>query len=272
MARILALAAAVLAAVLFAWGLWLDAARPLHQFSLWAALHVASLGGAALGSAVWRGRFETPGAQLALSAALLFGWRISYFPIMVFSGHVASIGEWLALAAGLPVLVYPLFLVVVATLHAVAGLGVAFLLRPPHPALRAALVPAFAVALAVSFSSAEDLAPLPDRAWRLDAPVPPPVEARANPYLAALGSPDYRPHVNVMLLAAGLTYETIPESPWARTVKAVLEHDFRRNPVASTHDRVVEHYLAYHSAHDRVGCRDLADCPVEGAPVAPTAP
>ena len=92
------------------------------------------------------------------------------------------------------------------------------------------------------------------------------VAVEINASHAALGSPAYRPHVNVMLLAAGLTYETIPPSPWARTVMAVLEHAFNANPVASTQDRVVEHYLAYHSAHDRIGCRDLAECPAPGLP------
>lgn len=263
------LAAAALAVGLGAWGLWLDRAQPLSQLGLWLALQLASLCGVVLGALLWRRHFGTPAAILGLAFALLLGWRISYFPIMVFSGHLASIAEWLELAAGLPVLVYPVFLVAVATLHTVAGLGVAFLLRPPHKGVYAVLVPAFAVATAVSFSNARDLAPLPDRAWRLTAPVPPAVAARANPYLAALGSPAYCPHVNVMLLAAGLTYETIPPSPWARTVMAVLEQAFNENPVASTQDRVMEHYLAYHSAHARIGCRDLAECPASGAPVAP---
>jgi hypothetical protein len=259
-------AAAALGLGLGAWGAWLDRAQPLPQAGLWAALQLASLCGAVLGALLWRRRFQRPAAILGLACALLLGWRVSYFPIMVFSGHVASIAEWLEIAVGLPVFVYPIFLVAVATLHTVAGLGVAFLLRPPHKLVYAVLVPAFAVATAVSFSDARDLAPLPDRAWRLAAAVPPVVEPRANPYLAALGDPAYRLHVNVMLLAAGLTYETIPPSPWARTVMAVLEHAFNENPVASTQDRVVEHYLAYHSAHDRIGCRDLAECPAAGVP------
>ena len=263
------LAAAALALGLGAWGLWLDRAQPLPQLALWMALQLASLCGAVLGASFWRRRFETPAVILGLAFALLLGWRVSYFPIMVFSGHVASIAEWLELAVGSPVLVYPVFLVTVATLHAVAALGVAFLLRPPHKAVYAALVPAFAVATAVSFSNTDDFSPLPDRAWRLEAPVPPAVAPRANPYLPALGDPAYSAHVNVMLLAAGVTYETIPPSPWARTVMAVLEHAFDENPVASTQDRVVEHYLAYHSAHDRIGCREFASCPLPEAPDAP---
>ena len=71
-----------------------------------------------------------------------------------------------------------------------------------------------------------------------------------------------------LLLAATLTYDTIPSSPWATTVKAVLEGRFEANPFASIGDRVREHYLAYHSAHPVIGCRRLDGC----AAFAPAAP
>lgn len=247
------------------WGLLLDAARPLPQAELWTALQLASLAGGALGALALGPRLGVRAAAGALALMALLAWRVSYFPIMVFSGHVASIAEWLELLVGLPVVVYPVFLLCVLALHTVAGAGAAFLVRPPSRLAYAVVVPAFAVATAVSFSNATDLALLPDRARQLAAPVPPAVGERANPYLPVLGSPAYAPHVNLMLLAAGLTYETIPPSPWATTVKAVLEDQFNRKPVASTQDRVVEHYLAYHAAHSRVGCRGFSACPVEPA-------
>ena len=62
----------------------------------------------------------------------LFIWRIAYFPLMVFSGHVASIGEWLQLLLGLPIWIYGVFLCAIATLHAVAAFSSAQLLRPFH--------------------------------------------------------------------------------------------------------------------------------------------
>jgi len=65
----------------------------------------------------------------------------------------------------------------------------------------------------------------------------------------------------VVLLAAGVTYETIPPSPWATTVKNVLVGLFDAKPFGSTGDRVREHYLAYHASHAQIGCRALADCP-----------
>ncbi|MDH3684700.1 MAG: hypothetical protein OEP95_00660, partial [Myxococcales bacterium] len=89
---------------------------------------------------------------------------------------------------------------------------------------------------------------------------------RENPYLEALVGPGYFPTQRVMLLAAGLTYATIPPSPWATTVKAVLEGDFEVNPHGSTADRVTEHYLAYHAAQPFLGCSDYAECPLPEAP------
>jgi len=270
MGRLLPLAAAALGLVLGAWGVWLDRTGPLSQAGLWSALQVASLGGAVLGALVWRRSFRGATAALALGLAVLLAWRISYFPIMVFSGHIASIAEWIEKAVGLPIVVYSVFLLNAATLHALAGLGAAWLLRPPHRAAYAVLIPAFAVATAVSFSQASDFAWLPDRARQLAAPVPPLEPGSANPYLPRLGAGGHAPHVNVMLLAAGLTYETIPDAPWARGVRAVLENSFNENPVASTQDRVVEHYLAYHSAHARLSCRHEDECPLAPDVAAPS--
>jgi hypothetical protein len=251
---------ALLALALVALGLWLDRSRPLPHLPLWAGLQVASLAGAGLGLAAAWPRAGRPRRAL-FAVAVLLGWRLVYFPVMVFSGHVASIGEWLLATAGAPIAIYPAFLVCVAALHALAAVAVTLLVAPPHPLLAAAVAPIFVMALCVSFNKPSDLRALPDPFWRLDAPVPARVEARANPYLPYLFGPGYLPNQRVVLLAAGLTYETIPGSPWAYTVMAVLEELFNRKPHASTADRVLDHYLAYQSAHDRIGCRRLADCP-----------
>ena len=84
---------------------------------------------------------------------------------------------------------------------------------------------------------------------------PPLQPEKGNPYLPALVGPGYWPNQRVVLLAAGLTYETIPPSPWATSVKAVLEGLFQEHPYGSSADRVREHYRAYHAAHGRIGCR-----------------
>lgn len=223
-------------------------------------MHVASLGGAALGLlATWR----EPRAPRLI--ATLVAWRLAYFPIMVFSGHVASIVEWSCLGVGLPVVVYPAFLLNVAWMHVASAVAAGMLVRPPWPWLRWVIAPAFLVATLVSFMKPADFHPLPDRAWALDAPIPVPRAERTNPYFEALIGPGYFPTQRVMLLAAGVTYATIPPSPWATTVKAVLEGDFEVNPHGSTADRVAEHYLAYHAAQPFLGCRDFAECPLPEA-------
>ncbi len=186
---------------------------------------------------------------------------------MVFSGHVASIGEWILIGSRvLPVVVYPVFLVSVAALHAVAGVASSWLVDPGPGRrgvglLATAAIPAFAIAVLVSFSTLRDLSLLPDTSFSLAATVPSARQPVANPYVARITAPGYALPQRVMLVAAGLTYATIPDSPWARTVKGVLEGQFEANPVGATRDRVEEHYLAYHSAHAKIGCRSLEDCP-----------
>jgi hypothetical protein len=251
--------------------------QPAHQGRLFAALFGASLVGPVV-AVVWRGsRIAGAARRLALVALAVAAWRVSYFPIMVFSGHVASIGEWLLVGTRvLPVVIYPTFLLSVATLHALASLAASWILEPPLRPLRWAALAAFTVASLVSFSTLQDLRPLPDTGWQLGDPVPPPRSPERNPYLRNLTAPGYAPPQRLLLLAAGLTYATIPGTPWADTVKGVLEGQFEANPFAPSRSRVAEHYLAYRSAHARIGCRNLADCPTaqgagsgQGAGVAP---
>lgn len=248
--------------VLAFWGSAIDESETLGQTQLFAALQLASLGGAALGVALAAARFRSVLAQIVLAVGALLVWRIAYFPIMVFSGHVASIGEWMQLGTGFPVAVYPVFFISVGLLHVLAIVAFSWLTKPPHPGLYVALLPTFAVAVAVSFSSGEDATWLPDTSYELDQEIPAARAEVANPYLPALAQPGYALQQRVMLMAAGITYATIPPSPWATTVKAVLEGQFEENPVASTADRVREHYLAYHAAHPFIGCANYRECPI----------
>jgi hypothetical protein len=251
--------AAALAVGLFGWGVAIDRIA-YSQIQLWTAVQLASLGGAALAAA-----FHLPSLpplrQTLLVILALLVWRITYFPLMVFSGHVASIAEWVQAFAGLPIVVYGVFLVSIAALHTLVGFATAQLVAPFHPLVYAALAPVFLMAIAVSFSKPADLHPLPDRFFDLAVEAPPPVAPRENPYFPRLVGPGYLPHQRVVLLAAGLTYETIPPSPWGRTVKSVLEVLFNGNPHGSTADRVREHYLSYASAHPLIGRRSFAELP-----------
>ncbi len=252
-------------------GVRLDAAPKLDQAQLWLGFAIASLGGAALGFALLapqaRGR---AGRLLLFACAALLVWRLAYFPIMVFSGHVASFGEWLPALLGLPIAVYPVFLASVALLHASAVAFGLLALAQSGWRLRAAAALAFFLAACVSISGPRDLHPLPDRHFAEAGPAPPPRAAACNPYAPALWAPGYLPHQRVVLLAAALTYETIPPSPWATTVKAVLEGLFEEKPFGDASDRVLEHYLAYRSAHPRLACEGREPC--AAAPPAPSTP
>lgn len=261
MLRNLLVVAAPLGAGLVLLGYVLDGRATLGQTALWLGLQLASLGGAGAGLAAVSARARSGRERALLVLATFFAWRVSYFPVMVFSGHVASIGEWTLAAAGLPVFVYPTFLLAVGVLHAVAASLGSLLVVATKPTLRFAAAGAFLLAACVSFAKPDDLLPIPDLQWTLDgAPIPPMRGERGNPYRGAVTAPGYWPHQRVVLVAAALTYDTIPPSPWATTVKAVLEDLFRARPHASTAERVREHYLAYHSAHPLIGCRRLEDC------------
>jgi len=261
----IALAAILLAAALVLAGNAIDSMRPLRQLPLWSGIQLASIGGVSLGLAMFRQLSLRSGSLLALVLAGILAWRFAYFPIMVFSGHVASIGEWLLLAFDLPVAIYPTFLLSIAGIHAAAAAAAGMLFWPPRPRIRLAVAAAFLVAASVSFNQLEDLTWFPDPVTRLDTAIPPMQVETGNPYLPAFTGPGYLPNQRVVLLAAGLTYETIPPSPWATTVKAVLEGLFHADPFVSSAARVREHYTAYHASHAQIGCRDLAECP-PGAP------
>ncbi len=251
---------------LFFHGLAIDRA-PYSQLTLWRAIHIASLGGVVLGflaNAFFV--FDATWQRLLMIPIALLVWRITYFPLMVFSGHVVSISEWIHAFAGIPIWIYGVFLLVIAILHTIVSFLFGQLVAPIHPLVYAALPVLVLLACAVSFAKPEDVAWLPDRFANLSDPVPPPVAPGRNPYFPRLVGPGYLLHQRVVLLAAGLTYETIPPSPWGRTVKSVLEVLFDEKPRASTATRIRDHYLAYASAHPLIGCRDFEECPVEIRP------
>jgi hypothetical protein len=258
-------------ASVFLHGIAIDRA-PYAQSVLWRAVHVASLGGVVLGLlANWLLVLDVTWQRLLMLPLALLVWRVTYFPLMVFSGHVVSLSEWIHAFVGLPIWIYGVFLLVIALLHSLVSFAFGQLLAPIHPLAYAVLPVLFVLASAVSFAKPEDLRWSPDRFATLADPVPPPVAPGRNPYFPRLLGPGYLPHQRIVLLAAGLTYETIPPSPWGRTVKSVLEVLFDQQPHASTATRIRDHYLAYASAHPLIGCRSFAECPVAIAP-APASP
>ena len=262
--------AALFLLALFVWGVAIDR-RPYSQSGLWTAIHAASLGGVALATSWTLPALDGALARAVLLLVVLVVWRLTYFPLMVFSGHVASIVEWILALLRLPIVVYGVFLVSIGTLHGLVALGAAQIVDPFHPLVYAAIALVLLNACAVSFAKPADLKLLPDGFRSLAEPAPQAVAPTRNPYFSRLVGPGYLPHQRVVLLAAGLTYETIPPSPWGRTVKAVLEVLFNEKPRASTAQRILDHYLAYRAAHPLIGYRSFADYPTP-LPPAPAPP
>lgn len=245
------------------WGIAIDFSTSLNQNWIFGALQVASLAGAAVGYQMQKARMATGTRRLALFFAMLLSWRLAYFPAMVFSGHVATIKEWVLIALGLPIVIYPTFLLSVMLLHAAASSTVSLIIRRSRwrfGRLFAVLV--FGFATVISFNSKEDLRIFPDEFWEIETNYPEPQEGIGNPYRPEVMHPSYTFNQRVMLFAASVTYDTIPGSPWGTVVKTTLENLFRENSHASTTDRVLEHYVAYHVAHPFIGCRDFESCPL----------
>ncbi len=243
-------------------GLWLDTREVLEQATVFVAFHVASLAGILLAAVYLCFNVEGFWRRLLIIACAFIVWRMSFFPVMVFAGWVATLGEWLLINTGLPVVIYPTFLVAMAAMHwGAVMLGGVMVLR--RKALWAPpLLAAFIIAVMVSMTAPEDLAPLPDYSLSLEDAVPPVIPPRGNPYFEVLGKAGYGWPERVLIFASGAMYDLIPGTPWSTAVKSVLEHAFRDLPKASSAQRVREHYLAFRAAHGRIRCG--SDCPGDG--------
>ncbi len=236
-------------------GLWLDARTIIDQAALFLAFQFASLIGAFLAIILLCTTFQgtTQRVLVVLFAAVV--WRVSFFPIMVFSGWVATLGEWLVVQVGIiPVVIYPTFLIAMAVLNwgAIVSGGMMFYHHKYIWALP--LLIAFTVAVLVSFTAREDLAFLPDDNLVIEQSIPEVQPPLGNPYFEAFRQPEYGLPERVLIFASGAMYDLIPRTPWSTTVKSVLEHEFRNHPKASSKRRVQEHYLAFRAAHHNIRC------------------
>ena len=237
--------------ILLLTGIILDSVVLTSTSPLYCAFTAASLVGLAWGSLSTWPRLKTPKQRLAYGAGLYVSWRLTWFPVMVFSGTGAAYAESLALVCHIPTSVYPWFLVLVSALHAAAAVLIGWPFLSKHRFLWVVAVLVLSPAAAVSFSKLADLHPLPDRCWALH-PKQTASSPVANPYLPALKRPEYLWHQRILLIAAGSTYDLIPSSPWSRDVQGTLEFLFRQNPFGSTADRVEEHYRGYLAAHQQI--------------------
>lgn len=234
-------------------GTILDHSIPISTTPLFAGFMTASVLGVALGGLPLLKHLQRPRDAVVSTLCLYVVWRLTYFPFMVFAGTGAAYGESIAIWCGFRPLIFAPFLLLMAAMH---GVSTWLIGRSIVSRRRLILLPiglALLPAAAVSLSQSVDLHPLPDRCWH-DVPNDRLInDSVGNPYLPALKRPEYQLHQRVLLLAAGLTYDLIPGSPWSQSVQVTLEQLFRENPSGSTADRVREHYFGYLAAHLRIG-------------------
>ena len=244
-------------------GLWFDLVPILNQPQLFAAFQVMSLTGIAVGvflSWDWlspnKNNLARPHSHLKKILLLLGAiivWRISYFPIMVFAGWVATLGERLIVAmsaaVSLPIIIYPIFFLCMLFMFAGAMLAMGAIVYQKYRLAMMITVPAFVMASMVSFSKPSDMVLLPDTHITVSEPLPSAMLPIENPYLPLLKKPEFPLQKKVLLFAAGSIYVFVPHSPWGGTVKGTLEDLFRNNPNGSTSIRIRDHYESYHVAH-----------------------
>ena len=244
-------------------GLWFDLVSILNQPQLFIAFQVISLTGIALGvflSQDWLSSNKNKTLishghlkKILLVLAAIVVWRISYFPIMVFAGWVATLGERLIVAmsaaVSLPIVIYPIFFLCMLFMFAGATLAMGAIVYQKYRAAMMITVPAFVMASMVSFSKPSDMVLLPDTHVTVSEPLPTAMLPIENPYLPLLHKPEYPLQKKMLLFAAGSIYVFVPHSPWGGTVKGTLEDLFRNNPNGSTSIRIRDHYESYHVAH-----------------------
>jgi hypothetical protein len=245
------IAVGFISAFLLVVGKYLDDIEISSTTPLFVAFMASSLIGVSLGRVSRATPQPTSASGVAMLVCCYIGWRVSYFPIMVVAGTGAAFFEFTCVTLELTPWVYGPFLLCQFGLHAiVARLAVATVLTNRRGVWIASLI-GLALASCMSFSKLVDVHPLPDRCWSLDAQLTA-HEPAGNPYLKAFDQNRHLLHQQLLLLAAGSTYDVIPHSPWSQAVQGTLEMQFKQNPNGSTVDRVKEHYFGYLAAHSRI--------------------
>ncbi|TPW14610.1 MAG: hypothetical protein FD130_1335 [Halothiobacillaceae bacterium] len=237
-------------------GRWLDRMAVLDQTALFVVFQTVSLGGIATALLWWFTWVQTPWQQLLVIIAALAAWRVSYFPIMVFAGWIATLVEQLLLPyKTLPIVIYPTYLLCMGVMNYIAAMAAGAIVTLEWTYLLPVTVPAFTIATMISFIAPIDFKLLPDTEVRFNEPLPSPALPQSNAYLAALTAGEYSLRSRLLLFAGGSVYKLIPHSPWSATVKGTLEELTRKQPRGSATLRVREHYFAYHCAHPLIGSR-----------------
>lgn len=256
----------------FIWGFLLDAKPMLDQPDLFWPFLFFGLCGSLLGWRIAMRHDNHPLRNLIGLLGSMVAWRVSYFPFMVVAGWKASLGEWVTFNTLGVSIIYPTFLFFMFAQHAGVGfIGAAAVAspqtkgpdkgpllffrklfhQPPRKALWALACVALPVAGMVSFSTSRDFVAFND------APDPfmPPVaisEPQINPYAKIMDEHDLAPAPWVLAVNAAVTYPLVPHTPWGDAMAGTLERLALDNPVATTRDRIDEHYQAWIASHARI--------------------
>jgi len=224
-------------------GLRLDQAESLAPACLALWIHAA----AGIGALLFIGTRD-PARWRTASVAAYCGWRISFFPVLVLSGHTAAICEWGLWQLELTRWVYPTLLLCMAAGISIAPRLVYAVFESRSKRRRMGWLLTLVPALLISFTGPDDLHLLPDRTPWTNPPVPVAQLPERNVYRHALQDGTVRILQRPLLVAAATTYRTIPDSPWAARVQGTLEAAFTARKIGSSTHRVEEHFQAFCAA------------------------
>ncbi len=265
-------AAALVALAAVITGFWLDSLTELSQPMVFWPFVIFGLTGTMLGLGFGMRNDDNFGRNLLASFGALLAWRFSYFPFMVLGGWQSSLGE--AATHGITGIsvVYPFYLFFIFAQNLAIGVIAAAAVakpsgeptvgrfqflrnmahRPPRVPLWLLAVVALPVAGMVSFSTRSDLVIFNDGPWAEGIERPPIHDPKTNPYTMIMQEHDLSVPGWVLAGSARMTYPLVPHSPWGSAMAGALESMALENPVATTRDRIDEHYLASMAAHARI--------------------
>jgi len=248
-------------------GFWLDGKETLSQNQLIYAFYISGITGLlpTLLFFMLKSKVIWKNSLLSLLALLL--WRITYFPIMVLAGYLATLGESLTLTLFDISVVYPFLLLSVALMNAFSLLVAAtvlflvFLLFSSSPknnevinkwsslSLISISAPLAVLAIGVSFTQPADWHAIPDTTYLDGKPLPAASLPEINPYSTALDKQGLSWQHKVLFKSAQITYDLIPNNTqWSQVVKGTLESEFVKTKVISTAFCTKVHLRAFMTA------------------------
>ncbi|MCZ7605256.1 MAG: hypothetical protein M5U25_04135 [Planctomycetota bacterium] len=271
LAYLLAVGAGIAIAAL-SWGFLLDAKPMLYQPDLFWPFLFFGLCGSLLGWRIAMRHDNHPLRNLVGLLGSLVAWRVSYFPFMVVgagkpawaSGSHSTRSESASSTPPFCSSCSPSMPVSASSARprwrrrgrqdrtrARCCFFRKLFHKPPRKALWALACVALPVAGMVSFSTARDFVLFNDGPDPYMAEVPI-SEPQINPYARIMDEHDLAPAPWVLAVNAAVTYPLVPHTPWGDAMAGTLEKLALANPVATTRDRIDEHYQAWIASHARI--------------------